>query len=114
MKSNFLTRFLVISLIAFLFSHYSILTHAHEGHAHPLEKEEIIVKANKVIDLAIEQQKLEPSWKDAKMVEEKILETKGGQWLIQYKNPKIVGKDSDLFIFLTLDGKYIAMNHTGK
>lgn len=65
--------------------------------------------------MAIDQKKLDPSWKEAKMVNAKMTETKeGGQWLIQYNNPKISDEDKDLYIFFGLDGKYIAMNHTGK
>jgi hypothetical protein len=105
---------IIFSLFTLILCQYPLSSYAHEGHAHPLEKQEIIDKASKIIDMAIEQQKLAPSWKDAKMVEAKMLEEKGGQWLIQYNNPRASDGNKDLFIFFSLDGKYIAMNHTGK
>jgi hypothetical protein len=93
---------------------YSISASAHEGHDEPLKKSEIVEKANKVISMAIEQKKLEPSWKEAKADEPKIVdEEKGGQWVIKFTNSEI-NKDNELFIFFKLDGKYVAMNHTGK
>lgn len=105
---------IIFSLFTLILCQYSLSAYAHEGHAHPLEKQEIIDKANKVIEMAIGQQKLDPSWKDAKMVEAKVLEEKGGQWLVQYNNPSVNNDNKNLFIFFSLDGKYIAMNHTGK
>lgn len=116
MKSNYhiTIRSLLLSFITLFLCHYSFCTNAHEGHGHPLEKNEIVDRAGKIVDMAIEQQKLAPSWKDAKMVEVKMLEEKGGQWLVQYNNPRVTDGNKDLFIFFSLDGKYIAMNHTGK
>lgn len=114
MKTNYVkSHSLIFSFLALFLCHYSLCSYAHEGHSHPLEKNEIVEKANKIIAMAIDQQKLSPSWKDANMVEAKMLEEKGGQWLVQYNNPKVT-EDKDLFIFFSLDGKYIAMNHTGK
>lgn len=116
MKTNYLAaRALFFSFLSLLLCHYSLSAFAHESHAHPLEKSEIVDSANKIVNMAIDQQKLDPSWKEVKMVDAKVLESKeGGQWLIQYNNPNATGNDKDLYIFLSLDGKYIAMNHTGK
>lgn len=117
MKSNYIlaVRSLILSVIALVLCHYSFCVYAHEGHAHPLEKNEIVERANKIINMAIEQNQLEFSWKEAKIIDAKILENKeGGQWFVQYNNPKVTGNDKDLYIFFSLDGKYIAMNHTGK
>ncbi len=115
MKYGYLTiRSMIFSFLTLFLCQYSISAHAHESHAHPLEKQEIIDKANKVIGMAIDQKKLEPSWKDAKMVEAKVLEEKGGQWLVHYNNPSVNTENKNLFIFFSLDGKYTAMNHTGK
>lgn len=113
MKYSHFVRSIVFSLFALIISQYSFSSYAHESHAHPLEKQEIINKANKIIEMAVEQKKLEPSWKKAKMVDANVLEEKGGQWLVQYNNPEVT-ENIDLFIFFSLDGKYIAMNHTGK
>ncbi|MBI2791788.1 MAG: hypothetical protein HYX61_07510 [Gammaproteobacteria bacterium] len=113
MKTNY-AKYVMVILLAIFSWHYSMLSCAHEGHAEPLEKNKVVEKANKVISMAIEQNKLEPSWKEAKADEPKLIdEDKGGQWVIKYTNSKI-NKDNQLFIFFTLDGKYIAMNYTGK
>jgi hypothetical protein len=115
MKYGYLTvRSMIFSLFTLFLCQYPLSAYAHESHAHPVEKEEIIDKANKVIEMAIGQQKLDQSWKDAKVVEAKVLEEKGGQWLVQYNNASEKNDNKNLFIFFTLDGKYIAMNHTGK
>lgn len=116
MKTNYIKmRSLIFSFLTLFLCQHSLCSYAHEGHAHPLEKNEIIDRANKVIIMAVDQKKLEPSWKEAKMIDAKMLETKeSGQWLVQYNNPKITNNDKDLYIFFSLDGKYIAMNHTGK
>jgi hypothetical protein len=113
MKTNCI-KHSIMTFLTILCLQYSILSIAHEGHAHPLEKNQIIEKANKVISMAIEQKKLAPSWEDAKIVETKVLEEKGGQWLVQFNNPSIKNGEENLYIFFSLDGKYIAMNHTGK
>ncbi len=113
MKTNYIKHYIMTFLAIFCLQ-YSIFSIAHESHAHPLDKQEIIDKANKVIEMAIEQQKLHPTWKDAKIVEAKVLEEKGGQWLVQYNNPSEKSDNKNLFIFFSLDGKYVAMNHTGK
>lgn len=113
MKTNYI-KHSIMTFLAILCLHFSVISIAHESHAHPLDKQEIIDRANKVIGMAITQQKLDTSWKDAKMVEAKVLEEKGGQWLVQYNNPSVNAENKNLFIFFSLDGKYAAMNHTGK
>lgn len=114
MKANYSKFFMMIFLAIFSWQ-YSVFAIAHEGHPHPLEKNEIIEKSNNIIGKAVEQQKIEPSWKEAKVEEAKIVdEEKGGQWVIKYTNSKINDDNKELFVFLTLDGNYIAMNHTGR
>lgn len=114
MKANYVQYFIIIFLAIFSWQ-YSIPSSAHEGHAHLLEKKEIIEKADKIITMAIEQKKLEPSWKEAKADAPEIMdEDKGGQWVIKYTNSRINNDNKELFIFFSLDGKYIAMNHTGR
>lgn len=113
MKTNY-TKHLMILILGIFSLQYSMLSIGHEGHAEPVEKTQIVENANKVINMAIAQKKLEPSWKEAKADEPKIVdEEKGGQWVIKFTNTKI-NKNNELFIFFKLDGKYVAMNHTGK
>lgn len=115
MQTNyFKVRLFTISLLTFLLCQFPFLSYAHEGHPLPIEKNVAIEKANEVIAKAVNQQKLAPSWKEAKMEEAKTNDIDEGQWVIKYSNPKITDNNKELFVFLTLDGKYIAMNHTGK
>ncbi len=115
MKSNFYkSSYVTIFFFTIFLSCFSFKAVSHEGHPHPVDKNEAIEKANKVIAKAIDQKSLDSSWKEAKMEEAKTTETGEGQWVIKYSNPKITDNNKVLFVFLTLDGKYIAMNHTGK
>jgi|TARA_R110002110_G_C13470277_1_gene720501 hypothetical protein len=76
-----------------------------------LTQQEIIEKENRVIGAAINKQALPPSWKDATM-SKATLNQDDEEWKVKFNNPK-VDDNKDLFIFFSLDGNYIVMNHTG-
>jgi hypothetical protein len=68
---------------------------------------------NKVRVLAF-QEKVNESWNDAKLASAEIKEFKGKkEWVIIFSNEKGV-KGKALYLFLKLDGEFVAANFTGK
>ena len=98
--------------------------HSHDkgqGHSHgaPAKIQKIDAKKaeklarNKVRVLAF-QEKIESSWNDSKLASAEIKEFKGQkEWLVTFSNEK--GKKGKLlYVFLKLDGEFVAANFTGK
>lgn len=98
-----------------------VSAYAGAGHSHGHEqmtrtKPEIVAKmANKKLMQLIKKGKLDKSWKGktAIKVEQKSF-AKGPEWVVVFRNQehKMLAKRT-LFMFYTLDGKYIAANFTG-
>lgn len=104
-----------VALLLILSWEYSVLCIAHEAHSHPMNKTEITEQANAIIRKAVSQGKLESSWEKANSDDPSVVdEETGGQWVIKYTNDKIDTENKNLYVFFTLDGKYIAMNYTGR
>jgi|TARA_R110002110_G_C13470277_1_gene720493 hypothetical protein len=106
-----------LSTPIFIFSLiFCSLSHAHEGsHEHVLDKNAVITKAQEMISTAIEKKKIDPSWGDAKLEEVKTITIKStDEWFLKFTNPKINPPKRHLYLFFTLDGKFLAMNYTGK
>jgi hypothetical protein len=87
-------------------------THSHG----PITSEAAVKKATKQIQTLIERGKLEKSWGDVKATGA-IQKTfaKGTEWVVTFKNDKV--KDpakQSLYVFYTVEGSYIASNHTGE
>jgi len=88
---------------------------AHAGHDHAAElsKDQVIEKASGYVAKLIEKGKLDASWQQIAPTE--VKENDAHEWVVKYSNPEL--KDSEkltLYMFLTLSGKYIAANFTGK
>jgi hypothetical protein len=72
--------------------------------------------ANEKIASLIEKKKLVQSWTaiKASSVEKKVIKGRP-EWLITYINKEITDTEKQkLYVFLTMEGKYIAANYTGK
>jgi len=93
--------------------------HGH-GHSHGHEKTEKI-DAKKAEELARKkikaltfQNKINKSWSDAKLASIEIKEFKNkNEWFVTFTNEKGV-KGKTLYVFLKLDGEFVAANFTGK
>lgn len=110
----------IIGLLAII----SVSAWAGEGHSHgpgghshshvaPIGEDKVKVRAQEEIARLIKKGKLEDSWEKAELVSSEKKAFKGKEeWLVTYKNE--VSEKKSLFIFLSLSGKFIAANHTGK
>ena len=95
-------------------------SHGH-GHSHGAPKEVKKIDAEKAEKLARNkvrvlafQEKVDASWNDAKLASADVKETKGKkEWLITFSNEK-GKKGKTLYVFLKLDGEFVAANFTGK
>lgn len=89
---------------------------SHGGHDHgPISSERVSIKAKQRVEHLIASGKIAPSWKNLSVatIEQKTY-ANGPEWIITFKNPRL--KDANkqtLFLFFTLDGRYIAANYTG-
>jgi len=90
--------------------------HGH-GHSHgavtPVEAKKLAIQ--KVRKLTIEG-KLESSWAKAEIsgFEQKIFNS-NPEWVVAFTNSEISDSSKQtLYLFLTLEGRYVAANYTGK
>jgi len=92
--------------------------HSHEdaiSHDGPIDKNHAIEMAHEVVTKLANMRKIDGSWisVDAKVAEQKKYPN-GLEWVISFNNPQLSSrKKQNLYIFLTLEGKYIAANYTG-
>ena len=104
-----LTTTLVLSSLLFLIPITVMAGSGHEhGHSH--------APAAPVNQLTAEKNKVDNSWSTIKAssVEQKLLNGRS-EWLVIYDNEKITELDKKkLYVFLTIEGEYIAANYTGK
>ena len=88
----------------------------HHSHAPtPLHQAAATTKAIEVVTALIKNNKLDESWRNTKpsSVEKKVYEGTA-EWIAIFVNEKIADADKQkLYVFLTLDGNYIAANFTG-
>lgn len=89
----------------------------HEGHGHgpavELNQSQIQKKAARFVASLVEKGKLDASWAQSKPQDSK--KNIGHEWVITFSNPEIKEPEKQtLYMFLTLSGKYIAANFTGK
>jgi len=88
--------------------------HGH-GHDHDMEisKDQVIEKASGYVDKLIKKGKLDASWEQIAPMG--VKENDAHEWVVTYSNPEIEDSEKQtLYMFLTLSGKYIAANFTGK
>ena len=112
-----LTTTLVLSSLLFATPVIAGSGHEH-GHSHaqaPVNQTAAGKKANQVIASLVKKGKLDTSWLpiQADTVEKKVFNGHP-EWVIIYINEAIANIDKQkLYIFLTVNGDYIAANYTG-
>lgn len=93
--------------------------YAGAGHSHgpvtPASEEQVIKNASDVVAAIAQKGKIDASWKGIKPSEAKKKTNQYGQeWVVSFTNPKVVDKEKkNLYVFLSLDGQYLAANFTG-
>ena len=111
-----------ILLISLLFGLNSLAAQAGGGHSHghghsheEINQVKAKAKAIDVVSSFIKSKKLDESWKSIKAssAEKKVF--KGHpEWVVIFTNKKITDvKKQKLYVFLTLTGEYVAVNHSG-
>jgi hypothetical protein len=109
---------LFVVLVLCLFSAPVLAGPGHEhGHSHgPASKEQAIKIASKVVKNLAKKKVVDSSWSNIKASgAEKKTFSQGPEWVVTFNNKAI--KDSSkqtLYIFLTIEGKYLAANYTGQ
>jgi len=87
------------------------------GHSHgPIDKMAAVEKATNKIKQLASTGKIDKSWTAVSMTsaEKKTLKN-GPEWLVTFNNKTVGDKSKQtLYVFYTLDGKYLATNYTGK
>jgi hypothetical protein len=92
--------------------------HSHDhGHTHEkklISKKEIKQNARLHVNRLIEKKKIDVSWKISKLADTQKKKFKSKmEWVVTFKNKNGV-KGKKLYIFLSLSGRFIAANFTGK
>jgi hypothetical protein len=111
-----LTITLLLSFLLFATPIMAGSGHSH-GHSHgPVTSEEAINKATKEVQRLAEAGKIDSSWSNSNAANAEQKEYSAGpEWVVTFKNDKVGDASKQiLYIFLTLDGNYIAANYTGK
>jgi len=90
----------------------------HDGHSHSHDVDANTAKKNaaKVVNKLVEKKKIPDSWKNiqASTVEQKRF-TNQNEWVVTFKNTKEHDNSKQtLFVFLSMDGNYLAANFTGQ
>ena len=87
------------------------------GHSHgPVSSEVASEKAVKKVKQLVQAGKIDSSWSERQpaSVEQKTY-SKGPEWVIRFNNDQISETDKQtLYLFYSLDGRYIATNYTGE
>ncbi len=117
MRTLRIVMFIIIGAFAFNTT-CPATSYAHsDGHvSSAIEEQEAVTVALKHVKLLVKKGKIEKSWEEIENGTGKIKEFGGrAEWVVTIKNSQV--KDpmkSTLYFFLTLKGKYIAANFTGK
>ncbi len=108
---------LILSFLLFSQAVFAGSKHEH-GHSHaqaPVSQEIAEKNANEVIASLIERDKIDKIWATIKAssVDKKVLNG-NPEWVVIYDSKKITDADKQkLYVFLTVEGDYIAANYTG-
>lgn len=90
--------------------------HGH-GHSHgPATEQQAIYVATNVVSNIADKGIIEASWKSVEATSAEQKEFSGQkEWVVIFNNEKLADTAKQkLYIFLTLEGKYLAANYTGK
>ena len=94
--------------------------HSHDHSKKAISQEQAKILGKKEIAKLVKKGKLDASWNKANFTySEKKKFGKRTEWVLSYENKKGVKgvkgvKGKKLYVFLTLSGKFIAANFTGK
>lgn len=93
--------------------------HAHGGHKHAVKEmseDSVEALATTEVKRLIKVGKISPSWVNApRLSVRKVIFGKKMEWVVSYKNKRIPAKEKRiLYIFLSLNGKVIGANYSGK
>ena len=91
--------------------------HSMHGHAHgPVTAEQVISKAKQTMLNLVKRKVIDLSWASASLLKaEKKTFAKGEEWVVSFNNNQIEDKSKQvLYIFYSLNGRYIAANYSGK
>lgn len=114
-----ITGILVLFSLVIVLPAYAGAGHDHEhgSHSHgPVSADKAQAKALKKVEFLASKGTVASSWTSAKFEKaEKKTFGKNIEWVVSFKNDKVKDKSKQtLYIFLSLDGRYIAANYTGK
>jgi hypothetical protein len=92
--------------------------HSHDhGHHHgPISSEQAVKKATKHVQKLVKKGKIDSSWSgvSSKSVEEKSF-GHGPEWVVTFENKSAKDPEKQtLYVFYTINGKYLASNFTGQ
>lgn len=92
--------------------------HSHgNSHDHgPITSDQAVKKATKHVQKLVKKGKIDASWLEvtSKSVEEKSF-GHGPEWVVTFENKAIEDPEKQsLYVFYTLNGKYLASNFTGQ
>jgi hypothetical protein len=90
----------------------------HDGHSHShdITADDAKSRAKRIINKLVEKKKIKASWKqsDVKHIEKKRFGKKD-EWVVSFNNMNEGDTSKQtLYIFLSMEGRYIAANFTGK
>ena len=113
-------KLLLVLLLGLSFSAFAGPGHGHShgghghGHAKKVSKEKTKMIGMTHVNRLVKKGKLDKSWKEAKY-DSTIQKVFGGrkEWVATFTNDKGV-KGKKLYIFLTLSGRFLGANFTGK
>lgn len=91
-------------------------SHDHEHHNEPITSEQAVKKATMHVQKLVESGKIDSSWTGAskKSVEEKSF-GHGPEWVVTFENKAVEDPQKQtLYVFYTINGKYLASNFTGQ
>ncbi len=106
-------------LLSFVFFATPVMAgsdHDH-GHSHePISQKEAISKATKKVKNLADAGKIDSSWSKIKAASAEQKEySKVLEWVVTFKNDKVSDSSKQtLYLFFTLEGKYLAANYTGE
>ena len=110
--------FLMVLFCGALFWAPSVVAGPGHDHSHshgPVSSEEASKKALKKLKQLVSAGKIDSSWGSVSptSVEQKTY-SKGPEWVVTFKNNQVSDASKQtLYLFYTLDGRYLAANYTG-
>jgi len=108
----------LITTLLFLFLFIVTPAIAGAGHSHgeAITNEQATSLASQKMKQLIDVGKIDPTWKEVKVssIEQKTF-SHDPEWVVKFTNDKISDASKQtLYMFFSLDGRYIAANYTGE